>query len=195
MGSRQPAAVLRRALHERPAKCLPGVRGRRIDLSFEDSTINSLRTLLGSQLDFRAMWKTNIVWAVRSVWMHECVNDATTGGLTANLAAIPTAVFRLPAPTAARTGASWAAACAASSFPNTSDPLPMRPYPQRQPVTLRRRRRHRIRLVNDHLSMGHYFNRLRASSAQGLSGASAMKARQCSSAWSRRFISSSVRAR
>ena len=50
-----------------------------LDLSFDDSTINSFRTLLGGQLDFRYSPMANLVWTMRGVWMHEYVNEATAG--------------------------------------------------------------------------------------------------------------------
>jgi len=69
-----------------------------LDLSFQDSTVNSFRTLLGSQFDYRYAPMANLVWSFRSVWMHECINDAAAGPLTAGLSAIPNGGFLLARP-------------------------------------------------------------------------------------------------
>jgi uncharacterized protein with beta-barrel porin domain len=88
--------VLQKAFQETGAGAL--------NLSFEDSSINSFRTLLGSQLDFRYSPASNYVWSLRGVWMHEYINDATAGTLTAGLTAIPDSRFSLTRPT---TGGDW----------------------------------------------------------------------------------------
>jgi hypothetical protein len=75
-----------------------------LNLNFEESSINSFRTLLGSQLDFRYDPTSHFLWTLRGVWMHEYINDATAGALTTGLAAIPNSSFSLTRPT---TGGDW----------------------------------------------------------------------------------------
>lgn len=75
-----------------------------LDLRFEQSTVNSLRTLVGSQLDLRFAPIADFVWTVRGVWMHEYIDEATAGTLTTGLAAIPNSGFTLARPA---TGADW----------------------------------------------------------------------------------------
>jgi hypothetical protein len=75
-----------------------------LDLGLDDSSINSFRTLLGTQIDFRCAPTSSLVWSLRGVWMHEYVNDATGGAVTAGLVAIPDSGFSLARPT---TGSDW----------------------------------------------------------------------------------------
>jgi hypothetical protein len=75
-----------------------------LDLRFNQSVTSSFRTLLGGQFDFRRATMPNLIWSLRSVWMHECINEATTGTLVGGLAAIPGSSFLLARP---NTGSDW----------------------------------------------------------------------------------------
>ena len=99
-----PAAVPGTALHDRRPECLPGVGGRALNLSFEDSAINSFRSLFGSQLDFRASSTANLLWTLYGAWMHEYDSEATAGVLTGSLAALPGTMFQVRGPS---TGSDW----------------------------------------------------------------------------------------
>jgi uncharacterized protein with beta-barrel porin domain len=75
-----------------------------LNLTFDESMTNSVRTLFGSQLDLRHPNAPNAIWTFRTQWMHECINNATTGSLTGGLVGIPNGTFTLTRP---NTGADW----------------------------------------------------------------------------------------
>jgi outer membrane autotransporter protein len=75
-----------------------------LDLLIEDSPIDSFRTLLGGQFDFRFCSLANLVWTLHGVWMHEYVSEATRGEMTAQLVSIPGQVFVVSGPD---TGRDW----------------------------------------------------------------------------------------
>jgi uncharacterized protein with beta-barrel porin domain len=75
-----------------------------LNLTFEESITSSVRTLFGSQLDFRHPNAPNAIWTLRAQWMHECINNATTGTLTGGLVGMPGDTFSLTQP---NTGADW----------------------------------------------------------------------------------------
>lgn len=75
-----------------------------LDLAFEKASIDSFRTLLGGQLDFRLHEEAVLLWSVHAVWMHEYLGQATRGDMTAQLAVAPIASFDVAGP---NTGRDW----------------------------------------------------------------------------------------
>jgi uncharacterized protein with beta-barrel porin domain len=80
-----------------------------LNLHFDDSTVQSFRTLLGAQLDLRYQPMSRFIWSVRGAWMHEYVSDDQAEALSGGLAAIPDSGFALLRPTIGRDW--WVAGC------------------------------------------------------------------------------------
>lgn len=76
-----------------------------LNLRLDKSSVNSLRTMMGGQLDLLRPRMSKVVWSFHGVWMHECSNEATSGDITAGLAAFPSDTFMLSRPS---TGTDWA---------------------------------------------------------------------------------------
>lgn len=75
-----------------------------LNLSFEESAIDSFRTMLGGQVDFRLSSLANLLWTVQAAWVHEYVEDADGGTMTGSFAAIPNTIFLVNGPA---TGRDW----------------------------------------------------------------------------------------
>ena len=73
-----------------------------LDLDFENAAIDSVRTLLGSEVEFRFAPAASLVWTLQGAWVHEYVDETAAATLTGNFAGLPTALFQVSGPSIGR---------------------------------------------------------------------------------------------
>lgn len=73
-----------------------------LDLDFENAAIDSVRTLLGSELEFRFASAASLVFTLQGAWVHEYVDETAAATLTGNFEGLPTALFQVSGPSLGR---------------------------------------------------------------------------------------------